>query len=626
MNTSGFTAARLLEQLRNWLTGRAPRSTYARRSTRLGMEPLEGRVIPRLTFPNLDYAGDGITAHLLDLHVPDDYQSRAPLPVIVWIHGGAWQAGSKANWGPAQPFVERGYAVASINYRLTGPPDSSIHPAQIEDSKAAVRWLRGHAADYNLDPARFASWGDSAGGHLAAMLGTTGGVEGLDGTVGEYLDQSSRVRAVVDFYGPTDLWSMWQQPGGEWHGDPGSPESRLIGATLRDNPDLAAYASPSTYVSRDDPPFLIVHGTNDPLVPPQQSQLLHDYLTSAGVASSVTFLEGAGHGGPPFTSPTVEQMVADFLENNLRSLGTLTLTPRSVPAGLVGFDFTLEQATGTTTGVLVIPEAGGPFPGVVVNHGRGGNAQGFGLTNAVRFAEAGYIAIAPTYTHSTLNSWNNAENRRRVQAVVDILDSLPEFADGQLAMYGNSMGAFLTIVVAQEYDFLQAAGITAGGVVARGEPPADRVAEIDAPFSIHHGTADTTVPVKMARILRKYLGAGETEFEYYEYEGVGHNLWQERSELVFSRMIAFFDSHRDLAPAPGRRRFVSGALNAADDAGSVTRALIPAADPSAGTESGPYSRGGWHPLVVRDQSRRARVPRTCLLGRRRSASTRGRSW
>jgi acetyl esterase/lipase len=516
---------------------------------------LETRVVPRISYLDLNYADDNLVSHRMDVHLPDDYYARAPLPVIVWIHGGGWLAGSKADWGPAQPFVNRGYAVASVNYRLTSAPDSSIHPAQLHDVKAAVRWLRDAAPWFNIDPNRFAAWGSSAGGHLAAFLGTTGGVEWLDGAVGNHLSASSRVRAVVDYYGPTDLYSMWQVPGYESHGAPNSPESQLIGATLRDNPWLAALASPNSYTSTDDPPFLIAHGTADPVVPPSQSQIMHDYLQYFGVQSTIQFIQGAGHGGPQFTTPAMENLVATFLEDNLRSLGSLLLTPRNVPAGLVGYDFRLVQAATTTTGVLVLPQGNGPYPGVVINHGAGGNAVGFGLPNAIRFAQAGYAAIAPTYTHSMPSGptpWDNAENRRRAQAVVDILDSLPQFADGQPAMYGNSMGAFLTIALAEEYDYLKVAGLTAGGVREGGVPPAERVWEIDAPLSVHHGTADTTVPISLARTFRDYLTAYNVGHEYYEYEGVGHNLWQVQTNLVFSRMIAFFDGYVSPGGAPGR--------------------------------------------------------------------------
>src|SRR5262245_40523447 len=160
-------------------------------------------------------------------------------------------------------------------------------------------------------------------------------------------------------------------------------------------------------------------------------------------------------------------------------------------------------------------------------------------------------------------------------------------------MYGNSMGAFLTIVVAQEYDGFRVAGITAGGVREGGDPPAERVGEIDAPFSIHHGTADTTVPIRLARTFRDYLSAAGIEHAYYEYEGVGHNLWQVQSDLVFSRMIAFFNQYTSPGGAPGAGGSPGGGGAAPfgdpADAISVFLALPTEVAPNARLESGPYS-------------------------------------
>jgi acetyl esterase/lipase len=288
------------------------------------LESLEGRIIPRIDILNLNYAGDGLTSHLLDLHLPDNYQTGQPLPTIIWIHGGGWQSGSKSSWGPAVPFVGRGYAVASLNYRLSW---EAIWPAQIHDVKGAIRWLRANADDYNLDPGRFAAWGSSAGGHLAAAAGTINGPR-LEGFVGGNLDQSSRVQAVVDYYGPTDLWQIWQVPGYAGHGEAASPGSKLIGATLKLNPRKAAFASPTTFVTTDDPPTMMAHGTltdtngdgtpdGDGVVPWQQSEILHDSLDAAGIDNVVYYLPGVGHGGPEFTSPVMEQRVADFLAAHL---------------------------------------------------------------------------------------------------------------------------------------------------------------------------------------------------------------------------------------------------------------------------------------------------------------------
>ena len=160
---------------------------------------------------DLVYVGNGHERHKLDLFVPE--KADGPLPLIIWVHGGGWQNGSKDGCPPLRDgYTERGYAVASINYRLSG---HAVFPAQIEDCKAAIRWLRAHAKEYNLDPQRFGVWGSSAGGHLVALIGTSGDVKEFD--VGANLDQSSRVQAVCDYYGPTDFTVFVTTPGYESH-------------------------------------------------------------------------------------------------------------------------------------------------------------------------------------------------------------------------------------------------------------------------------------------------------------------------------------------------------------------------------------------------------------------------
>jgi len=190
----------------------------------------------------------------------------------VWIHGGGWSAGGKEDC-PAVSFVTKGYAVASINYRFS---QHALFPAQIEDCKAAIRWLRANAKRYNLDAGHVGVWGASAGGHLVALLGTTGGVKKLEGTGGN-LDQSSRVQCVVDWFGPTDFAKM-----GGWQDKPDSPMALLIGGPVRDRQELATKANPITYISKDSAPFLIMHGEKDNLVPMSQSELLDGALRKAG--------------------------------------------------------------------------------------------------------------------------------------------------------------------------------------------------------------------------------------------------------------------------------------------------------------------------------------------------------
>lgn len=266
----------------------------------------EGIIVHR----DLPYVTNGHQRQKLDLYLP---KSEKKLPIIIWIHGGAWLAGGKDYFVPLE-YLADGYAVASINYRLS---QHAIFPAQIQDCKAAIRWLRANAQKYNLDPNCFGAWGPSAGGHLAVMLGTTGDVNTFD--VGEHLSVSSRIQAAVDYFGPTDFLQMDEHrtPDGMIHNEPKSPESQLIGGDIRDNLEKVARANPITYVTKDDPPFLIVHGDSDPLVPHHQSELLEAALKKAGVPVSFHTVKGAGHGG--FNDPNVPKLTREFLAQHLKA-------------------------------------------------------------------------------------------------------------------------------------------------------------------------------------------------------------------------------------------------------------------------------------------------------------------
>jgi acetyl esterase/lipase len=273
---------------------------------------------------DLEYARVGGRSLKLDLYLPEN--SPGPHPLILWVHGGGWQAGDKAQCRPALMLqqLDPRFAVASVGYRLTG---EAGFPAQIQDCKAAVRWLRAHADKYNLHPERFAAWGSSAGGHLVALLGTSGEARSFE--VGDHLEVSSRVQAVCDYYGPTDLIEMGRVPGYESHAKADSPEGRLLGGAPAEVPRVAAAANPVAYVDAADPPFLIVHGDADPVVPRQQSQLLEQALKKANVPVTLTMLPGARHGGPEFTSPQMLRQVHAFFVHRL--LGQPALEP-SAPA------------------------------------------------------------------------------------------------------------------------------------------------------------------------------------------------------------------------------------------------------------------------------------------------------
>jgi acetyl esterase/lipase len=251
----------------------------------------------------------------LDLFVP---KSEKPLPLIIWVHGGAWQGGSKDGNNPAVRFLADDYAVAAINYRLS---QHAIYPAQIQDCKEAVRFLRANAKKYNLNPDAFGAWGSSAGGHLVALLGTSGGVKELALADSPNKDVSDGVQCVVDFFGPTDLLKMAAQSGANSkidHDSPNSPESKLVGGAIQQNKDKAAKANPVAFVTKETAPFLILHGDSDPLVPLGQSELLHEALKKAGVASELVVIKGGGHGGAGFATKENQEKIAKFFETHLK--------------------------------------------------------------------------------------------------------------------------------------------------------------------------------------------------------------------------------------------------------------------------------------------------------------------
>lgn len=272
---------------------------------------------------DLAYA-DQAKAQRLDLYRPVDTDG-APLPVVAVIHGGAFQVGDKADLRPlATTLVARGYAVASVNYRMA---PASTFPAAVLDVRAAVRWLRVNAKSYELDGGRVAVLGESAGGYLAATLGT-GGDQDLpgDAELGN-ADVPSTVRAVVDLYGPMNFGAMDEQlranprcgPEAIYHDGARSPESLFLGQQLTLAPGLVRAADPASGLSagRTPPPFLIEHGTADCTVPYQQSAGLADALRAAGGTVTLNLLDGAGHGSDfPVTSRIPG--IAAFLEEALR--------------------------------------------------------------------------------------------------------------------------------------------------------------------------------------------------------------------------------------------------------------------------------------------------------------------
>lgn len=259
---------------------------------------------------NLDYGGTGDSRQMLDLRLPPNAQQ--PLPLIVWFHGGGWYKGDKhAHNVPVhltERYLARGYAVASANYRLA---QHSSFPAQLHDGKAAIRFLRGHAPQYNLDPERIGVWGQSAGAYLAVFLGVTNGNQELEGSVGRHRDQSSAVQAVVNRCAPTDM-TLPNHPIDLWE-----PFVRMLGTSGAQNPVLVAQASPITYVTSRAVPMLILHGDIDPIVPLAHAQVLEAALQQAGVEVTFITLKNTGHGGGGFLLPATDAVTANFFDKHL---------------------------------------------------------------------------------------------------------------------------------------------------------------------------------------------------------------------------------------------------------------------------------------------------------------------
>lgn len=264
-------------------------------------------------------------AQKLDIYLPDE--SLEPFPVIVAIHGGAFMGCDKADLQviPMLEGLKRGYAVVSLNYRLSW---QAKFPALVEDAKAAIRWLRGNAQQYQLDPRRIAAWGGSAGGYLSTMLGTSAGVPELEDLSLGHPEQPCHVQAVVAWYGPTNFLKMDEQlaasgmmpPPGFRHSEPNSPESLLLGQTITEIPDKVKAANPETYIRPGAPPFLLQHGTKDMTVPAMQSiefaAKLQQVLGKENVI--LDLLEGAEHADPSFETAENVKKVLDFLDRSLK--------------------------------------------------------------------------------------------------------------------------------------------------------------------------------------------------------------------------------------------------------------------------------------------------------------------
>ncbi|WP_345262680.1 alpha/beta hydrolase [Nibrella viscosa] len=253
---------------------------------------------------DIDYVGDGIVGHRLDIHLPKN--GAGPFPIVVCIYGSAWRSnsskGATFSTGLGQTLLENGFAVASINHRSSS---DATFPAQIQDVKAAVRFVRANAARFGLDNSFIGITGWSSGGHLSALTGTTNGVKketinglevDIEGSLGKFTQTGSQVDAVVDWFGPTDFLIMDSCGSSFSHNEAKSPESLLMGGPIQENKDKVALANPISYVRRGNPPFLLFHGNKDPLVPHCQSEKLFEKLQATSVKSELVIVPEGGHG------------------------------------------------------------------------------------------------------------------------------------------------------------------------------------------------------------------------------------------------------------------------------------------------------------------------------------------
>ncbi len=360
-------------------------------------------ITPTLT--NIAYATASGT-QMLDLYLPE---GNEPFPVVINIHPGGFFTGDKdmVPGTPGKAMLEAGYAIASINYRLSG---EATFPAAVQDAKAAVRFLRANAAEYKLNPDKIAAFGQSAGGNLASMLGTSGNIAEFDDPSLGNAGISSRVQAVINWFGPNDFAVLDEQAkaqgcsaSDQTHSAADSPESKYLGAPVPTVPDLVNQANPITYITEDDPPFLVQKGDQDCTIAIENTKMLADALAAAGLDVRYDLLQGVGHGDgfgsttPVFESEENSQALVDFLNTKLGIQPPAALASTATPAaaaastsaapaapvgrGGPGGGTTQIKATPTVKDIayasasptqkldLYLPEGTGPFPLIVNVHG-----------------------------------------------------------------------------------------------------------------------------------------------------------------------------------------------------------------------------------------------------------------
>lgn len=299
-------------------------STVSSPTLALAQEKLESKPKPKINLPpgitwdfDVPYMKDGDVSQRLDIYYPEK-RPIEPLPLIVHIHGGGWMGGSKHPCDTRM--LAQGYVLASVGYRFS---QKAKFPAQIQDCQAAIRWLRANAKQYHINPEKVGVIGGSAGGHLSALVGVSGGKK-LFAAIGESTDQSDAVQCVCDIFGPKNFASVMEQAEKDTKvknifkfNTPSDPYSELIGANLSDREKTVA-VSPITYVDKNSPPTLILHGTHDALVPYAQSEEFAAAMAKSGAPVWLQTFPGGGHGGGVFSKPAVFLLMRNFFDKYLK--------------------------------------------------------------------------------------------------------------------------------------------------------------------------------------------------------------------------------------------------------------------------------------------------------------------
>jgi acetyl esterase/lipase len=277
------------------------------------------------SWKDLNYACDSTKYHMLDIYLPA--VEKSVYPVVVVIYGSAWFGNSLKGSDLktlGKALLDAGFAIVTPNHRAS---IDEKFPAQINDVKAVVRFIRANAEKYRFDTSFIGITGSSSGGHLAALMGTSRFVKqhtfgsataDIEGNVGLYANYSSSVDAVVDWFGPTNFLAMDSCGSNMAHNLADSPESSLIGGPIQENPDKCALANPITYVDANDPPFLIFHGDKDPLVPYCESEMLYKALQDAKVPSQYFLVSNAQHGPGLFEEKYFKMMVDFFMKESVK--------------------------------------------------------------------------------------------------------------------------------------------------------------------------------------------------------------------------------------------------------------------------------------------------------------------